>query len=728
MIKALEKKKKYLLVWGVVCLLAVLAGVLRPVEQKCSQGLEGANQANLHSFTDELTEGHVLQFRVAPPAETAEEIGFYFRTDGQDFQEGNLRLTAMDQEEVIGGREYPLKELTEDQFLFVKLSHAPEELTVYVTCDAPEGPSLWLNEGVRTPGEASLDGKALEKSLIYNLTYTVQIHQYQKPILFGVLLFLLGAGVYSAGGFVRPEKKRKTEKTRRSCHPSGKQLLGLAGAVFLTALAFFYLYDTKIRIAQNTTEKAVVLEADGNLLAVTEERAQISQLVEPGEDRLTGLGVRFFLEGTERLTEGSMHASVTDLTLNQVLCEADIAAEQFISGEFIGLLFENSQEGAADHRYRIDLEFSPELWDSGLMLMTSEEGICVNAYLYFNIFLFFMFLGTEVFVCLFWYLVFVKRARIEQVFLTTILFLGLIYNVMLTPGMVPDEKKHIDMTYRYSNELLGYESLGDTKCLMRAEDADLEFTSSPSLSNYRNVYYGLFSRAEDERMVEAEASSNLEGSRLLYAPAVAGMSLARLLGLGPVPMLLLARYLNLAAFALLTWAGMKRLPFGKVTLFLLAILPVNMQQCTSFSHDAVVHGILFFYSCLCLEAIFSEKRVTGQQMALMGLAGWSLVYCKGGSYLPLAFLPILIPSACFAGKKEKWQGTGALLGIPVLAGNSGSGLSDEADADGDGDRHCNCGHQCSQQRRGNGVYDRIHSGLFSEGAAGAYLYDGEYSA
>lgn len=670
-------KKQYLILWAVICLFITLAGILMPVTQSRSLGLEGANQANLRSATEELTEGRLLEFKIKPPSDTVQQIGFFFTVNRHEFKEGNLKILALAEDVLIGGQEFALKDLTGDQFLFIPLTfqepeQIPEQITVRICSDAPDvGPSVWLNETTVTSGTASLDGKALEKSLVYNLIYTVQVHQYQKPIMVGMILLFFGIGVYGAGGFVKGKKKER--KSRKLClaMPKKRQVLALGCIVFLTALLFFYLYDTQIRIAQNTTEKAAVLKPDGETLLVTEETAQISQDVKPKEEKLTGLGVRFYLEDGVQLTEGSMHASVTDITLGQVLCETDIQAQQFISGEYIGLLFRDSQTDASDHEYRIDLSFSPELWDSGLQIMTSSEGLCVNAYLYFNIFLkkffFFMFLGVEAFLCLFWYLAFVKKARLENVFLVTILFFGLIYNVMLTPQMVPDEAKHIDMAYRYSNDLLGYESLGDTKCLMRADDAAIEFTSSPSFKNYRNIYYGLFSGVQDETMVEAEVSSNIEGNFLLYAPAVLGMSLARMLHWGTVPMLLFARYLNLLVFALLVRAGMKRLPFGKMTLFVLALLPVNMQQCTSFSHDAMVHGILFFYSCLCLQAIFSEERMNGQRMVLLELAALFLVYCKEGSYLPLAFLPALIPAERYGGRKEKYLAASALFGIPILA-------------------------------------------------------------
>ena len=77
----------------------------------------------------------------------------------------------------------------------------------------------------------------------------------------------------------------------------------------------------------------------------------------------------------------------------------------------------------------------------------------------------------------------------------------------------------------------------------------MEFTSSPSFKNYRNIYYGLFSRVQDDRMVEADINSNIEGSHSLLRTGGAGYEHSRrLLHLGTVPMLLLARYLNLVSF------------------------------------------------------------------------------------------------------------------------------------------------------------------------------------
>ena len=212
----LENKKKYLAIWLLICLAVVLIGTAIPVREARSLGLSGANQANLKSATEELTEGHELIFQVDMPSETASQIGFFFTINKHQFTEGELSICAYDGEEQIGKTVAPLADMEADQFLFVKFSRCPKTLTVRISSDAPEaGPSVWLNEVTVNPGTAQMDGESIEKSLVYNLTYTVMVHRFQKPMLIGLILLLGGIGVYGAGGFVRPVKKEKMKLPKK---------------------------------------------------------------------------------------------------------------------------------------------------------------------------------------------------------------------------------------------------------------------------------------------------------------------------------------------------------------------------------------------------------------------------------------------------------------------------------------------------------------------------------
>lgn len=192
----MEKKKRYLLYWAVVCLLVFIIGAAIPRSEMRSLGLEGANQANLKNATEELTEGKTLTFTVAPPEKTTDQIGFFVTLNGHEFKDGMLRIIASDGEKVIGGRDFPLADLNGDQFLFVKLEEVPEILTVRIASDSrKDGPSIWLNETTVTPGEAVMDGETLSQSLVYNLTYTVQVHRFVQPLILALILLLFGGRV-----------------------------------------------------------------------------------------------------------------------------------------------------------------------------------------------------------------------------------------------------------------------------------------------------------------------------------------------------------------------------------------------------------------------------------------------------------------------------------------------------------------------------------------------------
>lgn len=177
-----------------------------------------------------------------------------------------MRIAAFDGEELIGGQDFPLEDLNEDRFLFISLDRSPEELTVRMTCDARrKGPSVWLNETTITPGHASVNGVPLEKSLVYNLTYTEQTHQTGRPVLLGLILFLGGLGVWLTGG-LQKEKQQKQGGTAYWQRDAGQTAAsGFGLALVCGALLFFYLYDTRIRIAQNTTEKVAIFQTDGKV-------------------------------------------------------------------------------------------------------------------------------------------------------------------------------------------------------------------------------------------------------------------------------------------------------------------------------------------------------------------------------------------------------------------------------------------------------------------------------
>lgn len=709
-------KKKWAIGYAVLCILYFVVSVAVPHDRLESRGLEGIGKPTLKLKTEEITDGTELRFEYLSEEQALSQLSFYFTADEEILSQGEILIEAYDTqtEELLGSETYDVADLGAEAFWGVTFTEEPvnREITVVITGkDVEKGPYVWLNTEAQTSGSSYENGEKLEQNLIYNAVYRTQVHYIRQPLLTTAMLAVLGGMFFllagrkaentvgteirdrEAGDFVRAKgaagRFRNLGIWFQNFYKKYRKLLGLGLLMLIVALIFYYVYDVQIREAMNSTHREVVMRDNGELLPVTADSREMVQYYTTEEDELVGLGIRMDLS-EDFAGQGTVHAEVRDVTDAEegvLLCAADVDASTLLDGQYMGLIFDSSQSGIKGHTYEIRLEFSDELLDSGLSVIVtpagyygenplyvngeeSENRLSMNAHTYFNLFLkryfFAMFLFAEFMAAGFYYLAFLLRCRIEKVFVFTILCLGVLYNFVLTPYMTPDESYHIDMSYRHSNTLLGIESAGENKCYKRQDDTELEFTSSPSLENYKIIYDGLFSMAENDTLVEAEATSTTEAPMIIYLPAVLGMTLARLLHLGTVPMLLLGRWFSLLGFTILTYFGMKKLPFGKTALFLLAVLPMNLQQCTSFSYDAVITGVSFLYICWCVSLAFGEKQVKATDMLGLGILGIILVYGKSGVYLPLALLIFLIPAARFGGKRVRNLCVLGLFLLPVL--------------------------------------------------------------
>ena len=709
-------KKKWAIGYAVLCILYFVVSVAVPHDRLESRGLEGIGKPTLKLKTEEITDGTELRFEYLSEEQALSQLSFYFTADEEILSQGEILIEAYDTQtkELLGSETYDVADLGAEAFWGVTFTEEPvnREITVVITGkDVEKGPYVWLNTEAQTSGSSYENGEKLEQNLIYNAVYRTQVHYIRQPFLTTAMLAVLGGMFFllagrkaentvgteirdrEAGDFVRAKgaagRFRNLGIWFQNFYKKYRKLLGLGLLMLIVALIFYYVYDVQIREAMNSTHREVVMRDNGELLPVTADSREMVQYYTTEEDELVGLGIRMDLS-EDFAGQGTVHAEVRDVTDAEegvLLCAADVDASTLLDGQYMGLIFDSSQSGIKGHTYEIRLEFSDELLDSGLSVIVtpagyygenplyvngeeSENRLSMNAHTYFNLFLkryfFAMFLFAEFMAAGFYYLAFLRRCRIEKVFVFTILCLGVIYNFVLTPYMTPDESYHIDMSYRHSNTLLGIESAGENKCYKRQDDTELEFTSSPSLENYKIIYDGLFSMAENDTLVEAEATSTTEAPMIIYLPAVLGMTLARLLHLGTVPMLLLGRWFSLLGFTILTYFGMKKLPFGKTALFLLAVLPMNLQQCTSFSYDAVITGVSFLYICWCVSLAFGEKQVKATDMLGLGILGIILVYGKSGVYLPLALLIFLIPAARFGGKRVRNLCVLGLFLLPVL--------------------------------------------------------------
>ena len=281
-----------------------------------------------------------------------------------------------------------------------------------------------------------------------------------------------------------------------------------------------------------------------------------------------------------------------------------------------------------------------------------------------NNFMFYFYIALCVILLLFiimtFYLIIVRQMTVQKFYIPAALFLGLIFQCLVTVHGVPDEPTHFDAAYSLSNKMLfvkNTETPGSTIYKRRC-DAQLSDMLSNGLetNSYYQLLFHSFELASDTDMIEVSyvSTSNLVPV-IVYIPAAIGLSAGRLLHLSPMLTFQLARICSLVVFILLVYFSICIAPFGKNLLGALGLLPITLQQAASASYDSVINGFIFLFTALCFYSLHNKERKKGC-LILLGFLTLFIAIVKGGVYLPLLLLLLM----CFVHaphhhkKKRRW--------------------------------------------------------------------------
>lgn len=232
------------------------------------------------------------------------------------------------------------------------------------------------------------------------------------------------------------------------------------------------------------------------------------------------------------------------------------------------------------------------------------------------------------------------KYKIEKLFLTCAIPLGLIYTLLIPPGIVPDEWVHMHNTFSLSSQIMGKET--DGKISMRNSEIELynHQIKEPNNEYYNYIYTNIFSVSDNNYIdinVDAPGLSQIFG----YFPAVLGVTVARLLHLGAVTTFYIGRYSNFAFYLTLSYFALKKIPFGKVLLFAIMMLPMTCHQMCSLSYDVIINSSSFIAIAYGMFFVYQSSEVKLKDVMIYGLSGILLLANKGSAYAIILVIPIL---------------------------------------------------------------------------------------
>ena len=247
--------------------------------------------------------------------------------------------------------------------------------------------------------------------------------------------------------------------------------------------------------------------------------------------------------------------------------------------------------------------------------------------------------------------------KTENVYLFSVIFLGVIYLFLFPVGTIPDEAAHIGSSYYLSNFLCcPIKQFKADGIVFRTQDF-LMFQTRIDSGKSNMVSINLFFRIiKDFKFFDSSdgyltyAKVFEKSAPLGYVSSAIGIAVARFLHLGFYPACYLGRLFNLASYIAITYCAIKIIPVYKNILFVAACLPMSLHLAPSFSYDGFVIAIMMLFVAYVIYLIKKEGTLSKGKIIICILLGVAVSISKP-TYIPLVLIILLIDKNKFSQKK-----------------------------------------------------------------------------
>lgn len=258
-----------------------------------------------------------------------------------------------------------------------------------------------------------------------------------------------------------------------------------------------------------------------------------------------------------------------------------------------------------------------------------------------------------------------KKTPIEYLYIIIAVVVGTIYFILIPLGQAPDEYTHIETAYDVANVVLGYEHGTD----IEMRNCDLEDTIITN--DYRREIYDIYmDRLLHDHNISDTGSgmfgdTPLSTNRYLYYPAALGMIIGRLLKLGTIPMMFIGAVFNYIVYVIVAFYSIKKIPFGKTMILLFSILPITMQQVTSYSYDSGILTLSVLIFAMAIRVAYAEN-LQKRDFIILAIASILIAPVKNGAYFFIILLNLLPLARFRKTNKKRFRLILGIMGISTL--------------------------------------------------------------
>ena len=259
----------------------------------------------------------------------------------------------------------------------------------------------------------------------------------------------------------------------------------------------------------------------------------------------------------------------------------------------------------------------------------------------------------------------------EKIWLIVMMLMGVIAMRVLPGLSAPDEPVHYVTAYRISDMLMFTQPEDEEGHVMirardfAVEDLDQEIEDFKAGKVDGTLIFGqemterMYYEAENWPTLHPDVPGmtvsyqpRLETTPLVYIPQALGITMARLLHLPSSLLITFGRVFNLLAFAIIIYAALKLMPFGKELMAASTLLPMTVTLAASMSYDALLIAGTYYFIAVILDAAYRAETVSLSHILRLTAVLAVIGPCKM-VYGVILLLVFLIPKEKFKNKKQR---------------------------------------------------------------------------
>ena len=238
-----------------------------------------------------------------------------------------------------------------------------------------------------------------------------------------------------------------------------------------------------------------------------------------------------------------------------------------------------------------------------------------------------------------------KTQKLHIIFLVLISVLGLAYVIALPMGQVPDEPLHLCRAFEIS----------EGQFFTPVADGKVGSYLPKDIMKTSQGYGDVIERFRTARLNDANREFlNYPTSALyiplVYAPQALGIFIFRLFTDNSMIVLYGVRLFNYLAGTAIIYYAIKLIPYGKLAVMVMALLPMMVNQSVSASADVLTNALAIFSVAYALYLANNGSVLKKRQLAVLASSLILLSMCKIVYFL-FAFIVIILSNSQFTSKK-----------------------------------------------------------------------------